>query len=183
VAALRCGEVVAFPTETYYGLGVRALDSQAVDRLVRLKGRDDDKPFPVIVANRAMLDRIARVPAEAEPLVERYWPGPLTLVLPAATVLPPAVSSRTGEVGVRISAHPLAQALVEMLDDPVTATSANRAGEPPARSVAQVHRDFAGTPVLDGGETAGGLPSTVVRFDRGRPVILRQGALRLPWPT
>ena len=180
--ALQRGEVVAFPTETYYGLGVPALDAAAVDRLVRMKARDPDKPIPVLVADRTMLERIARVPPEAEPWIQRYWPGPLTLVLPAAAGLPPPLCSAAGEIGVRISSHPLARELVERLGAPITATSANRAGEPPARTAAQVRAAFSDRLVLDGGETAGGPPSTVVRIYQGRAIVLRQGAVQIPWP-
>ena len=176
------GEIVAFPTETYYGLGAAALHAGAIDRLVALKGRETGRPFPVLVADRAMLDRIARVPEEAEELLRRYWPGPLTVALPAMPGLPAPLVSDTGEVGARISSHPLAQQLVARLGAPITATSANRAGERPACNASEVGAGLPGVSVLDGGPTPGGAPSTVVRFERGRLIVLRQGALRVSWP-
>jgi len=174
--------VVAFPTETYYGLGVQALDEAALGRLLRVKAREPKKPIPLLVADRAMLERVARVPAPAEPLIERFWPGPLTLVLPAVPGLPAQLCNDLGEVGVRISSHPLARGLVERLGAPLTATSANAAGGEPARTAARVREQLGDVAVLDGGETPGGPPSTVVRFEQGRPVVLRQGAVQVPWP-
>jgi len=173
---------VAFPTETCYGLAAAALDASAIDRLVALKGRETGRPFPVLVADRAMLDRIATVPEEAEQLLRRHWPGPLTVALPAVPGLPAPLVSDAGEVGVRISSHPVAQQLVATLGAPITATSANRAKQPPACDASEVGAALPGVPVLDGGRAPGGAPSTVVRFERGRLVVLRQGALRVSWP-
>jgi L-threonylcarbamoyladenylate synthase len=172
--------VVAFPTETYYGLAVDALAPAALDALMALKGRAADKVVALIVAGRAMLDLVcAEVPAAAERLIAAHWPGPLTLALPARPGLPAALVS-DGYVAMRASPHPLAQALVEALGRPITATSANRAGEPPARTAAAVRAAFpAGCLVLDGGETAGGPPSTLVRV-RGQTLeVLRRGAIEV----
>jgi L-threonylcarbamoyladenylate synthase len=179
IEALRRGAIVAFPTETYYALGASALDPAAVERVMRAKGREPDKPIAVIVADRAMLERVARVPAEAEPLL-KHWPGPLVLVLPAVPGLPEPLLSARGEIGLRISSHPLARDLVTAVGAPLTATSANRAGEPPPRTAAGVREALGDVAVLDGGATPGGPPSTVIGFERGRPVIIRQGAF--PWP-
>ncbi len=150
--------------------------------LAALKGRGPKRPFPVLVADRAMLDGIARVGPEAEELMRRCWPGALTLVLPARPGLPPPLLNAEGEVGVRMSSHPTAQALVRAFGAPITATSANRAGRPPALDGAEVESALPGVAVLDGGRAPGGPPSTVARFEGGRLVVLRQGALRLPWP-
>jgi L-threonylcarbamoyladenylate synthase len=177
-AALRRGEVVAFPTETYYGLAVDALAPAALDALMALKGRAADKVVALIVADRAMVDLVcADVPAAAEALMAAHWPGPLTLALPARPGLPAALVA-DGYVAMRASPHPLARALVAALGRPITATSANRAGEPPARTAAEVRDAFPeGCVVLDGGQTPGGPPSTLVRV-RGQALeVLRRGAI------
>ena len=177
-AALRRGEVVAYPTETFYGLGVNALDELALARLRHLKGRDANKPISVLVAGAAMLDRLCQpLSARAKALIERFWPGPLTLVLPARDDLPtPLVSD--GCVAVRESPHPTALALVASFGGPVTATSANPAGEPPATTPESVEEMFPGRcRVIHGGPTTGGAPSTVARVRGDRLEILRPGVI------
>jgi L-threonylcarbamoyladenylate synthase len=178
--ALRRGEIVAYPTETFYGLGVNALDELALVRLRQLKGRDAGKPISVLVAGPEMLEGLCKnVPPLARRLMTAYWPGPLTLVLPARRDLPrPLVSD--GCVAVRDSSHPTARALVAAFGGPVTATSANPAGEPPATTPERVEEMFeARCRVIHGGVTIGGSPSTVARVRGGRVEILRQGALRI----
>ncbi len=178
--ALRRGEVVAYPTETFYGLGVNALDELALVRLRQLKGRDADKPISVLVTGPEMLDRLCKdVPPLARRLMAAYWPGPLTLALPARADLPrPLVSD--GYVAVRESPHPTAEALVAAFGSPVTATSANLAGEPAATTPEAVEQMFEGRcRVIHGGVTIGGAPSTLARVRGGRLEILRQGVLRI----
>ncbi len=182
IAALRDGAVVAYPTETYYGLAVDGLDEAALARLLRLKGRGAEKTVSLIVTGRPMLDLVcAEVPPLAERLIAAHWPGPLTLVLPARSGLPGALVA-DGAVAVRQSPHPVAAALVGAWGRPITATSANRAGEPPSRTAAEVRAAFghAGSLfVLDGGTTPGGAPSTLARV-RGEGIeILRRGAVSL----
>lgn len=179
-AALERGGIVVYPTETLYGLGARALSRAAVATVADLKGRADEKPIAVIVSERAMLARIVtRVPAPAERLIERFWPGPLTLVLPARSDLPPELTGGSGVIGVRVSSHPIARALSAAIDEPITATSANPSGEPPACDVASARRAF-GTRVdayLDGGTLAGGPGSTVVLVADDSVRVLRAGAI------
>jgi L-threonylcarbamoyladenylate synthase len=179
-AALAGGAIVAFPTESFYGLAVSALDAVAVARLCGLKGRGLAQAVPAIVDSVAMLERlVVDVPSPARALIARHWPGPLTLVLPARPEVPAPLVSRYG-VGARISPHPVATALVRACGVPLTATSANRAGEPPARSAADVRAAFGDAVyVLDGGTTAGGPPSTVAYLDGERVVVLRPGAVLL----
>ncbi|MBC8131587.1 MAG: threonylcarbamoyl-AMP synthase [Deltaproteobacteria bacterium] len=180
VEAIRRGEVVAYPTETFYGLGVNALDELALVRLRQLKGRDGDKPISVLVNGSEMLDRLcSSVSPLARRLIAAYWPGPLTLALPARRDLPrPLVSD--GFVAVRVSSHPTAQALVSAFGNPVTTTSANPAGEPPATAPEQVEEMFEGRcRVIHGGVTSGGAPTTLARVRGGRLEILRQGALHI----
>ena len=178
-AALRRGEVVAYPTETYYGLGVNALDELALARLKLLKGRED-KATSVLVHGPAMIDRLCRkVPPLAVALMKRYWPGALTIALPARRGLPPPLLSE-GCIALRESSHPTARALVESFGAPVTATSANLAGQPPATSAEAVEEVFEGRcRVLHGGTTSGGAPSTLVRVRGNRIEILRQGAVEI----
>jgi L-threonylcarbamoyladenylate synthase len=178
-AALRRGEVVAYPTETFYGLGVSALDELALARLKLLKGRGE-KATSVLVQGPEMIDRLCqKIPARARALMDRYWPGALTIALPARRGLPAALLSE-GCVAVRVSSHPTAHALVESLGGPLTATSANLAGQPPATTAQAVEEAFNGRcRVLDGGKTAGGAPSTLVRVRGNRIEVLRRGAVEL----
>jgi L-threonylcarbamoyladenylate synthase len=181
---LRAGGLVAFPTETFYGLGAHALDEAAVARVFQAKGRPPDKPLLVLVDSLAMVDRVAReVPLRARRLMARYWPGPLTLVLPARGDLPPALTAGTGTIGVRLSGHPVARALVRAVGAPVTAPSANPHGKPSPHTAEEV---LAGLVtgvdlVLDGGPTPGGPPSTVLDVTGTSAVLLRAGAV-VPTP-
>jgi L-threonylcarbamoyladenylate synthase len=178
--ALRRGEVVAYPTETFYGLGVNALDELALARLRQLKGRDAGKAISVLISGPEMLNRLCRtVSPLARRLMAAHWPGPLTLVLPARADLPrPLVQA--GCVAVRESSHPTAQALVAAFGAPVTTTSANLAGDAPATTPEAVEEMFEGRcRVIHGGATKGGAPSTIARVRGGRLEILRQGAVRL----
>jgi L-threonylcarbamoyladenylate synthase len=179
-AALRRGEIVAYPTETFYGLGVNALDELALARLRLLKGRGD-KALSVLVGGDSldsMMNALCKsVPPAAKRLMDRYWPGPLTLVLPARRGLPaPLVAN--GFVAVRESPHPTARALVAAFGGPITATSANMSGGAPATTPEAVEEVFEGRcRVLHGGSTAGGAPSTIVRVRGNRLEILRKGVL------
>jgi L-threonylcarbamoyladenylate synthase len=175
------GEIVAFPTETYYGLAVDALDLVALDRLFALKGRGGEKTSALLVADLAMFAKLCvEVPARAYELVAAHWPGPLTLALPARADLPAAIV-RDGFVAARVSSHPVAQALVVAAGRPITATSANPTGANPARTVLEVCAHFRGMAVhlLDGGQTPGGPPSTLVRLHGNAIEVLRKGAIAI----
>jgi len=180
VRVLRAGGLVAFPTETFYGLGALALDEAAVARVFEAKGRPGDKPLLVLIDSLAMVERVAgEVPDRARRLMARYWPGPLTLVLPARADLPRALTAGTGTIGVRLSGHPLARALVGAAGAPVTAPSANPHGEVSPRTADEVIAAL-GTRVdlvLDGGPTPGGPASTVLDVTGATPVLLRPGAV------
>jgi L-threonylcarbamoyladenylate synthase len=179
---LREGGLVAFPTETFYGLGANALDSDAVARVFRAKRRPADKPLLVLVDSLAMAaDIVLELPEGARRLVARYWPGPLTLVLRAGPHLPPALTAGTGTIGVRIPDHPIARGLVRSAGLPVTAPSANAHGGPSPRTAAEVLAGLGDRVdlVLDGGPTAGGAPSTVLDLTGRVPRILRAGAITL----
>lgn len=175
--ALARGQVVAFPTESSYGLGADAWSPAALERLGRLKARRG-KPPPVLITARAMLEQlVARVPARAEELMARHWPGPLTLVLPARPGVPEALVEGNG-VGVRHSPHPSATRLVAALGRPITATSCNPTDSPPAVYPGEVRGYFGDELALLEGAPWRGMPSTVVRVsDEGRLEVLRSGGL------
>jgi L-threonylcarbamoyladenylate synthase len=179
--ALTLGGVIAFPTETFYGLGAAALDVTAVDRLLALKGRPAGKPVIVLVDSVAMAEAVAVVSPAARALMERHWPGALTLVMPARPHLPAGITAGTATVGVRMSPHPVARGLVAALGAPVTAPSANPSGADAPRTAPEVLRHFDGSIdlVLDGGGTPGGPPSTVLDVTVDPPRVLRPGAVRL----
>jgi L-threonylcarbamoyladenylate synthase len=177
VAALAAGRLVVFPTESVYGLGADARSPAAVERLVAVRGRDPGKPVLVLVEGLAMADDVVReVPDAARRLAARFWPGPLTLVLPARDGLPAALTAGTGTIGIRVPGHPVAAALVAGLGGPVTAPSANPPGAEPPRDVAAA-RAFFGDAVaayLDGGTLPGGV-STVAAVDGEQVRVLRAG--------
>ena len=179
VVALRRGEIVAYPTETFYGLAVDARDELALARLRELKGRGE-KAFSVLVVGAEMLERLCEPPsARARALIERYWPGALTLALPARPNVPAALVA-DGCIAVRESPHPLARALVRALGGPNTATSANLPGAPPATTPGHVKAALGGRcVVLPGGTTPGGAPSTLARVRGNRIEVLREGAVIL----
>jgi len=180
IKALRRGEAIVFPTETFYGLGADALNAVAVERIVNLKGRNPDSPIAVIIADREMLSQIVdEVSPAAQKLIDRFWPGPLTLVLPAKEGLAAPLLNREGKIGVRVSSHPTATRLARELSRPLTATSANPSGHEPARTIRQA-RTYFGDHLgvfLDGGTLAGKSGSTVVEVVDDQLRILREGEI------
>ena len=181
-AVLEAGGTVAFPTESFYGLGADALDPEAVARVFRIKGRAESRPVLVLVDSvERALSLVAGAGTEVRALMARHWPGPLTLVLPAAPTVPPAITAGTGTVGVRVPGHPVTLALLRAAGRALTGTSANRSGEPPPSCADEVARQLPGLVdvILDGGPTAGGAGSTVADCTVWPPRILRQGPVRL----
>jgi L-threonylcarbamoyladenylate synthase len=180
VAALRASELVVYPTETFYGLGADPFSSAALERLFAAKGRDAEKTVALIAADADSALALAReVSLVARRLADTFWPGALTLVLPARADLPDAIVGIGGGVGVRVSPHPVARALAAGLGHPVTATSANRAGEPPARTLAEAHAAL-GDKVkvfLEGGTLNAAAPSTVVAVEDDTWRLIRAGAI------
>lgn len=177
-ARVQKGGLVAFPTESFYGLGADALDPAAVARVFEVKGRPDDKPLLVLVDSIAMAaDLAAAIPDGARALMARHWPGALTLVLRASARVPAGLTGGTGTVGVRLPGHAVARALVVAAARPVTAPSANPSAAPPPRTAGAVRGYFDGRVelILDGGTTAGGAGSTVADCTVWPPRILRQG--------
>ena len=179
-STLRTGGLVAFPTETVYGLGADATDPTAVGRVFAAKGRPADNPLIVHLADAADLDRVAaRVPPLAAELARRFWPGPLTLVLEAGDHLPAETTGGHATVGVRVPDHPVARALLAAADRPVAAPSANRSGRPSPTTAAHVMADLGDVVdvIVDGGACVVGVESTVVDARGPRPVVLREGAV------
>jgi L-threonylcarbamoyladenylate synthase len=180
VAALKRGEVIVYPTETLYGLGADALNLNAVEKVFQLKGRDPQTPIPVLVADREMLGALVdEIPALAEKLMAKFWPGPLTLVLAARKDIPSALLNADGGIGVRISSQPIATELVRALGRPLTATSANPSGREPARTAEQA-RDYFSEEIrvyLDGGPLTSKTGSTVVEIGNNAITIIREGEI------
>ena len=180
VDALKRGEVIVFPTETFYGLGADAFNETAVEQVVCLKGRNPENPIPIIVADREMLMEVVKdIPPMAQSLMDRFWPGPLTLILPAKNNIPAPLLNRTGGIGVRVSGHPLATRLARELGRPLTATSANPSGKEPARSIEEAMSYFSSRIeiFLDGGRLNGKKGSTVVEILQGQLKIIREGEI------
>ncbi len=179
---LREGRLVAFPTETVYGLGADALNAGAVRRIFEVKGRPADNPLIVHIADMEWLGKLARlVPETALTLARRFWPGPLTLVLPAEDRVPAVTRGGLDTVAVRMPAHPIALRLIELAERPVAAPSANISGRPSPTDAGHVVEDFYGRIdcIVDGGPTPIGVESTVLDLTGERPVLLRPGGLPL----
>lgn len=177
---LRKGGLVAFPTDTVYGLGALALDGKAVESIYAAKGRPAEKAIPVLLGDVDDLDQVAEyIPGAALKLAARFWPGPLTLVIPKKSTVPQAVSA-TDTVGVRVPDHAVARALLRA-SGPLAVSSANLSDQPSPSTAKEVLAQLDGRIhlILDGGKTPGGVPSTVVDCTTVEPVILRAGPLSL----
>jgi len=185
-AHLQRGGLLAYPTETVYGLGSRAREAE-VRALARLKGRRPNKPFLLLVSSRTMAEAQGLAFNEvASALARAFWPGPLTLVLPGGGGrLPDLLRGPEGGIAVRWTSHPGMARLVAALEEPITSTSANLPGQPPAPGAEAIVRDFAAAVeagtlvVLDGGVLGNSPPSTVVDCTRPTPRLVREGALTL----
>jgi L-threonylcarbamoyladenylate synthase len=178
-ALIRAGRLVAFPTETVYGLGANALDAAAVARIFAAKRRPRTSPLIVHVDSIAMARTLASVwPEAAEALARRYWPGPLTLVLPKRALVPDIVTAGLPTVGLRMPAHPIALALIRAAQAPIAAPSANRFTELSPTAAEDVPARLADC-VLDGGPARVGIESTVLSLV-GAPLLLRHGVIPLP---
>lgn len=179
---LASGQLVAFPTETVYGLGADALDLDAVHAIFDAKGRPSDNPLIVHVASESDVAAVARdVSDAARVLMERFFPGPLTLILPKRDAVPDVVTAGLDTVGVRMPRHPVAMAFLEACGTPVAAPSANRSGRPSPTTWKAVYEDLDGriACILKGGRTDAGVESTVVDCTTDPPAVLRPGAVSL----
>lgn len=173
------GQLVAFPTETVYGLGANALDAQAVLGIFAAKGRPGDNPLIVHIHDRSQLEGICHVSDAAIRLMDAFWPGPLTIILPRRSAVPNEVTAGLDTVAVRMPSHPVALALLKRCGLPIAAPSANRSGKPSPTSARHVFDDMDGRIrlILDGGESDVGLESTVISLVGERPCILRPGGV------
>lgn len=182
-AALAAGRIVCVPTESTYGLAVDASSKAGLEALVALKGRDPASPFPLIAADEEQARSVAAEwPEAAARLAREHWPGPLTLVVPARPELAAELVGPGGGVGVRVSAHAWPRQLAALLGRPITATSANPSGQPPATDAARA-RDYFGDAVdayLDGGPCRGTVSTVVAVAPDGALTLIRRGAVALP---
>ena len=176
---LRSGSLVAFPTETVYGLGANALDPGAVAGIFAAKGRPADNPLIMHIWHSDQLEGLCEIPPLARELMDAFWPGPLTLLMPRTPRVPDIVTASLPTVAVRMPSHPVAAALLQACGVPVAAPSANRSGKPSPTTAAHVLADMAGRIplILDGGPCQVGLESTVLDTCHGVPTILRPGGI------
>lgn len=176
---LKNGGLVAFPTETVYGLGANALDPEAVLSIFAAKGRPADNPLIVHVFDRSQLDPLCNVPEKAIPLMDAFWPGPLTLLCERKPVIPSEVTAGLPTVAVRMPSHPVARKMLQACGLPIAAPSANSSGRPSPTTAAHVMEDMNGKIplIIDGGMSDVGLESTVLDLCHGDPVILRPGGV------
>lgn len=187
--ALERGELVVIPTDTVYGLAARLDRPQALERLYVAKGRPADRAIPVLIADADQLSGLTRdLPGGAEEFAARFWPGPLTIVLPRSAAVPDGVTAGGDTVGVRMPGHPFALALIAGCGGALAVTSANRSGEPSLCEAAAVERSIGASVelIIDSGPTPGGQASTVIALTDPGPIVLREGpigadALRAAW--
>lgn len=178
-ALLKAGRLVVFPTDTLYGIGADAFNAEALDALYAVKQRPKSKGIPILLADPDDLGNVTqRVPGRARSLIARFWPGPLTLVVPRRSVLPANISPNEN-VAVRIPDNDIARALIRAAGGAVATSSANKTGRPPAHNAQEAMAALAGSvaAVLDGGTVAHGAPSTIVDCTADPPRILREGPL------
>jgi L-threonylcarbamoyladenylate synthase len=178
---LLSGGVVAFPTESFYGLAVNPMDEEAVDQLFNLKQREADQPILLLIPNVESLDKYAQeINETARSLVKKHWPGGLTLLFKARPAISPRLTAGTGKIGLRLSNHPIATALARSVNSAITGTSANISGRPACTSASEVYESFReGILILDGGLTAGGRGSTILDVTDDPPRIVREGMINI----
>jgi L-threonylcarbamoyladenylate synthase len=175
---LAAGEVIAFPTDTVYGLAALASDQRAIRKVYELKGRPLHQPLVLMIADPDLAQSWAEVDERARAYMRRWWPGPLTLILPARPGLrPPLVGGRPRTIGIRVPDHPPATALLRAVGEALATTSANLSGQPPARTALEAAWLRGVAAVLDAGPTPGGVPSTVLDLSGEVPQIRREGAI------
>jgi L-threonylcarbamoyladenylate synthase len=180
VEILVAGGVIAYPTETFYGLGVDATNEKAIRKIYDLKGRNFSNPISIIIDRKENLyGLVDETPAISLVLMKTFWPGPLTIVFKASRIISPLLTAQTGKIGVRVSSHQGATAITRKLGHPLTATSANLSGAPECSTAIEVNRQIGNKidAIVDLGVTAGGKGSTIIDVTTNPPQILREGAL------
>lgn len=180
VETLNNGGIIAYPTETFYGLGVKFDNEDSLRRLYELKQRPEEKPMPLIIGSREMLPMVlVSINNTASALMDKFWPGPLTLILRAKKELSQYLTAGTDNIAVRIPGESIALQLAIMMGFPITATSANLSGMPSAEDAETVLRYFGNTIdlIIDGGKTPGGFSSTIIDVTGEKIKIVREGAM------
>lgn len=181
-ALIRAGEVVAFPTETVYGLGADGLSQPAIEKIFKAKGRPQDNPLILHVDSVNMLKRLVHdISEEAYKCMDRFWPGPLTILFRKSDLVPDIITAGLDTVAIRMPSHPIALDLIRRSKTPIAAPSANTSGRPSPTRASHVVQDMEGkiAMIIDGGETGVGLESTVLDLTEDRPMILRPGGVTL----
>jgi L-threonylcarbamoyladenylate synthase len=177
---LRSGGLVLYPTETFYALGALPGITEAVERVFEIKGRGIGKPLPLIASDlQAVLGAASEWPESAEMLARVFWPGPLSIVIPAVASLPAGLHARTGKIAVRISSHPVASLLAQASGGLIVSTSANKAGEAPPKSPGAISTELllSVDALLDAGDLPGGLPSAIVDVTVQPAALIRAGKI------
>lgn len=177
---IRQGKIVVFPTETVYGIGTNGLDKNAVKKLYEVKQRPLNKPISLLVSNMEMVNSIAKDITEIEyKIMEKFFPGPLTIILKKKDIVPNVVTAGQNTVGIRMPRGEIARKLVEYADVPIATPSANISGEPSGTNLQEIKKHFEGKVdyFIDGGNSELGLASTIVQVVDGKPQILRQGSI------
>lgn len=179
---IKAGELVAFPTETVYGLGADGLSEAAVKKIFKAKGRPQDNPLILHVDSIQMLRKlVVKIPEDAYRCIERFWPGPLTILFKKSEAVPDIITAGLDTVAIRMPSHPVALELIRRSGTPIAAPSANISGRPSPTRASHVAQDMNGriAMIIDGGETGVGLESTVLDLTEGVPMILRPGGVTL----
>ena len=177
---IKTGGIIIFPTRTLYGIGVDALNTKAVDRVFSIKQRLATKPISILVDSiSAVRSLVSEIPPSAEVLMEKFWPGRMTIVFKARAQVPPILTAGTGKIGIRVPEHPVAVKLLQFLDVPVTGTSANFSGSQGCHRITDLPSDMIGQMnlILDSGSLRGGIGSTVIDVTTFPPTILREGVV------
>jgi L-threonylcarbamoyladenylate synthase len=180
VKALKTGGVIAYPTETFYGLGVDGSNELAIEKIFRIKGRNFRNPISVIIGDKKDLSSLVEeIPENSRNILNHFWPGPLTIIFAASSNISPLLTAGKGKIGIRVSSDPIATALAKALSRPITATSANRSGETECTTAAAVIQCIGQDidMVIDGGTTPGMAGSTIIDVTSSPPVILREGII------
>lgn len=174
------GGVIVYPTETVYGLGANALDPKAVDRVYNIKSRPKSNPILLLIPGLDAMDELVLgVPEVGAALMKRFWPGPLTIVFKASPIISPVLTAGSGKIGLRLSSDEFCLQLLEICKIPITSTSANLSGDPSPNSVSVISRKVLNSVdlIVDAGELASQVPSTVVEVTGGKVELLREGAI------
>ena len=176
---IQAGEIVAFPTETVYGLGANAFNVEACKKIYLAKERPADKPLTLHVANFEMIEQIAEISTATEKLIENFLPGPLTIILPKKNIVPDFVTCNSKSVGIRFPKNEVAQELIKIAGVPIAAPSANISGKNPPVTAQEVFENLNGRIeiILEGGKCAVGISSTIIDISTGELKILRRGII------